>query len=155
MTSKFSHFAAVGLLVSAGFALALGVDGRRQMSAMSDVVIDAASGAVTQVSTVSRDVLAMAEHLSFANMYSAFGLLTGAVEGVEVERSAAAASQVLVVTEADAALSDEEQQALIQDSFSDTVKVVPDATKKSGTIIPVFRGVEGEKYLYVAVPVKK
>ncbi|MEK7645455.1 MAG: hypothetical protein AAB391_04040 [Patescibacteria group bacterium] len=155
MTSKFSHFAAVGLLVAAGYSLSLGVDGRQQIVAMSEVVADVASGAVGQVADVSKDVLATAKHLSFANIYNAFGILTGAVENVEVERSAAAVSQVLVVTEADAALSDEEQQALIQDSFSDTVKVVPDATKKSGTIIPVFRGVEGEKYLYVAVPVKK
>lgn len=154
MTSKFSHFAAVGLIVAAGFALTLGVDGRQQVSAMSDVVTDAVSSVVAQVSTVSKDVLATAEYLSFANIYSALGLLTGAVESVEVGHPAAA-SQVLVVTEADTAMSDREQQALIQDSFSDTVKVVPDATKKSGTIIPVFRGVEGEKYLYVAVPVKK
>jgi hypothetical protein len=41
----------------------------------------------------------------------------------------------------------------IKESFSDEVKVEP-TDKTSGIIIPVFKKGEGEKYLYILVPIK-
>ena len=48
---------------------------------------------------------------------------------------------------------DEEVIKKIKESFSDEVKVEP-KDKTSGIIIPVFREREGEKYLYIMVPMK-
>lgn len=152
--SKISHFTAVGLLVAAGYSLSLGTEGRAQIAGMSEVVAVSVVGAIDEAKRLSSELAAATSHLSFANVYSTVGVLIGAVEHVGSAQPAAV-SQVLVVTDSEEEISDADVKAGIQSSFSDTVKVVPDATKKSGTIIPVFRGVEGEKYLYVAVPVKK
>jgi hypothetical protein len=48
---------------------------------------------------------------------------------------------------------DEEMIKKIKESFSDEVKVNP-KDETSGIIIPVFREGEGEKYLYILVPIK-
>jgi hypothetical protein len=48
---------------------------------------------------------------------------------------------------------DEEVVKKIKESFSDEIKVEP-KDETSGIIIPVFREREGEKYLYILVPVK-
>lgn len=48
---------------------------------------------------------------------------------------------------------DEEVKKKISESFSDEVKVEPQ-DETSGAIIPVFKEGEGEKYLYILVPVK-
>jgi len=47
---------------------------------------------------------------------------------------------------------DEEVVKKIKESFSDEVKVEP-VDKTSGIIIPIFREREGEKYLYILVPI--
>ncbi len=155
MNSKFSHFAAVGLLVVAGFALSLGVEGRSQVVAMSETVTEIFVGAIADVGSRIGAAAQAFESLSFATVYGAVGEWLGAVDVTLPSASAAMVPQALAVTKSLDPLSDAEQRARIEASFSDTVKVVPDATKTSGTITPVFRGEEGEEYLYVVVPMKK
>jgi len=48
---------------------------------------------------------------------------------------------------------DEGVKKKIKESFSDEVRVEPE-DKSSGIIIPVFREREGEKYLYILVPIQ-
>jgi hypothetical protein len=48
---------------------------------------------------------------------------------------------------------DEEVKKKIKEAFSDEVKVEP-KDKTSGIIIPIFREREGQKYLYILVPVQ-
>ena len=48
---------------------------------------------------------------------------------------------------------DEEVVKKIKESFSDEVRVEPE-DKTSGIIIPIFKKGEGEKYLYILVPIK-
>jgi len=48
---------------------------------------------------------------------------------------------------------DEEVKEKIKESFSDEVKVEP-KDETSGIIIPIFKKGEGEKYLYILVPIK-
>jgi len=48
---------------------------------------------------------------------------------------------------------DEEVKEKIKESFSDEVKVEPE-DETSGIIIPIFREREGEKYLYILVPLR-
>jgi hypothetical protein len=47
---------------------------------------------------------------------------------------------------------DEEMKKKIRESFSDEVKVEPE-DESSGIIIPVFRKGEGDKYIYILVPI--
>jgi len=48
---------------------------------------------------------------------------------------------------------DEELKKKIEEAFSDEVKVEP-KDETSGVIIPVFKEGEGERYLYISVPIK-
>jgi|GEM_PF-2558166 len=152
--SKISHFIAIGILVGTGYFLSLGVEGRAQVAGLTEVVADGIEDVSVKAERLSEDLATLASNLSFSNVYSAFGILTGAMPEIGPS-SAAQVSSGLVVTEQEAAVSAIEEVERIKNAFSDTVKVRPDASKKSGTITPVFKGVEGQNYTYVIVPVKK
>ncbi|RLE08185.1 hypothetical protein DRZ78_01540 [Candidatus Aerophobetes bacterium] len=49
---------------------------------------------------------------------------------------------------------DKEMEQKIKASFSDEIKIQP-KDETSGIIIPIFREIEGDKYLYILVPVKE
>lgn len=150
--SKFSHFTAVGLLVAVGYALSLGADGRAQVVAMYDVVGEQVSGAIDKTAQFSHDMADASTHVSLASIYSAIGVFAGIVPESPAAAPAAVSEGVVVIDKANASV---DQVRQIKANFSDTVKVKPDASKKSGTITPVFKGVSGQSYTYVIVPVKK
>lgn len=156
MTSKISHFVAIGLLIGSGYALSLGSEGRSQVVAIFDVVGEATTHTVDQVATIASEIAGAVSDLSFANVYSALGVLTGAMSSTDGRAAAYSISEGIVVEEQaiDAATA-AEQEAKIQATFSDKVKVQPDATKKSGTITPVFKSGAGETYRYMIVPVNE
>lgn len=153
--TKISHFTAIGLLVVAGYALSLGAEGRTQVAAMSEVVSDQVTSVFGQMKVFAGNMAFLESNLSFANIYSALGVFTGAAP-VNLPTTETSVSTGLVVVQQKATEATAAQEVQdIKASFSDTVKVRPDATKKSGTITPVFKGVEGQNYTYVIVPIKK
>ncbi|MEI6346144.1 MAG: hypothetical protein WCO79_02835 [bacterium] len=147
--SKIGNVAAVGLLVAAGYSLSLGSEGRAQLAAASMVVVDSGSSILASARDFTGEFSEAVQHLSFANVYAIVGELSG------IASPDKQTSEGLVVAEKTDGLADANQEEKIRSSFSDKVIIHQDASKKSGTITPVFRGEEGDKYMYVMVPVKK
>ncbi len=139
--------------MAAGYSLSLGNEGRAQVSAIVDVVADTSARLVQHVADTSRQIADASAQLSFANVYSAIGVMTGAA--VDSAAGLQVVPEGIVVEPATSKLSDEEQRARIEASFSDKVMIRPDPTKKSGTITPVFKSGNGDTYMYMIVPVQK
>lgn len=149
MISKIGNVTAVGLLVAAGYSLSLGSEGRAQLAAASMVVVESGSSILASAREFTGEFSEAIQHLSFANVYAMVGELS------DVAPPDKQASEGLVVTEKVEDPPDPNQVEKIRSSFSDKVIIHQDASKKSGTITPVFRGEEGGEYMYVMVPLKK
>jgi hypothetical protein len=80
--------------------------------------------------------------------------LSSVVPSVEQGRVTAEHGGVVVMPSTGSSTDVAKLEKSIQNSFSDTVVVRPNADGTTGVIQPVFRTVAGHDFLYVLVPVK-